>query len=948
MNFARIFLIHVFIVFPVLIKGQDPDSLHDIRKELIMSSNNITSIMYSYGSIGKPNTLGNIGDFMWNGLGYMYEFGPIIAAEVESKNGDTLQICSDSFVLPGQGDYSPEGEQKWGWLPSKGYSNPNSNSIANFLDPSSWPVNWENWFGKNGTDTSLANNEAFFVMDDFSNAEFNYFPFGSEDNRRGLGIKSEVRIYQFGSQFEDAILYEYTFTNESHKNLNEVYFGFWGDPHIGGPSNWSDDRVGAFTNEYNQYLNETIYLWDEDMTGDGGRRSGFLGFKLLETPDDMGLTALHADQFTSSDPNVPRNDPLVWQWFTEGINTENSPFREAGDNIVFFGTGPFNLEVGKSKAVKLVIFCSHDFEDLKKDAVYFSAHHYWPNMLSKLSTSQGNDDYKISLEGEYDNVNGDKSITWEYLGGDNSAKVYLECSPNLGRDWYYVGETAAIDEQIMWNTEDYNDGVNYILRLISYDPDQPENHYYTISNSRFTIDNPNVNAKPELQMITNLEGEVIMESPLKIEWNSEDADNSSLNVKLEYSRNFDSGFKLIDDREYANGDNYFDWDLTELPNWTNYYLRITATDGNSDTSLVFGSVEINVYDSLLSSSSLEHRSGNSTAYVGVQIADQSALKPDHYKISFDVDGIKKHINVDNITKQTRVLTDFPIIENLSTSMFDGIKLLIKDSEPNINSELTKFNREELASSFHVYFSEFSADYIGNPHIAIDNDWLVIFNDLDTNADGSWMYPADSILSPLTSTEAICPFKIFDVSNPSKPRPANYILEEFPPGNKKWDFSEQILLRRLTPDSETEVSYALKFSFTENALAGLGDTLFIKTYNPIDEEDQYYFTIDSSLISSVDNFSSTPDEFLLAQNYPNPFNPTTTIDYQVPKTAKENSKVKLVIYDILGREVKTLVNKSQRNGRYSVKFNAGNVSSGVYLYRLSVNNKVLSKKMILLR
>ena len=69
----------------------------------------------------------------------------------------------------------------------------------------------------------------------------------------------------------------------------------------------------------------------------------------------------------------------------------------------------------------------------------------------------------------------------------------------------------------------------------------------------------------------------------------------------------------------------------------------------------------------------------------------------------------------------------------------------------------------------------------------------------------------------------------------------------------------------------------------------------------------------------------PTEYTLYQNYPNPFNPTTTIKYDLPNT----SEVSLIIYDILGRKVKELVNTKQQAGRYEIQFNASNLASGVY-------------------
>jgi len=88
----------------------------------------------------------------------------------------------------------------------------------------------------------------------------------------------------------------------------------------------------------------------------------------------------------------------------------------------------------------------------------------------------------------------------------------------------------------------------------------------------------------------------------------------------------------------------------------------------------------------------------------------------------------------------------------------------------------------------------------------------------------------------------------------------------------------------------------------------------------------------------------PSSYNLFQNYPNPFNPSTKIKYTIP----EESFVKLAIYNMLGEEVATIVNATQKAGRYEVNFNAGELSSGVYVYRLEAGNFVSSKKLMLLK
>ncbi len=88
----------------------------------------------------------------------------------------------------------------------------------------------------------------------------------------------------------------------------------------------------------------------------------------------------------------------------------------------------------------------------------------------------------------------------------------------------------------------------------------------------------------------------------------------------------------------------------------------------------------------------------------------------------------------------------------------------------------------------------------------------------------------------------------------------------------------------------------------------------------------------------------PNEFRLEQNYPNPFNPSTRIDYQLPVS----SFVVLKVFDVLGRELESLINKYQNAGNYSVQFNGSNLSSGVYFYRLDAGTYHNIKKLLLLK
>jgi hypothetical protein len=105
-----------------------------------------------------------------------------------------------------------------------------------------------------------------------------------------------------------------------------------------------------------------------------------------------------------------------------------------------------------------------------------------------------------------------------------------------------------------------------------------------------------------------------------------------------------------------------------------------------------------------------------------------------------------------------------------------------------------------------------------------------------------------------------------------------------------------------------------------------------------------------LIADMDNIQPVsginsllkPEKYSLLQNYPNPFNPVTTIEYSIP----QGSNVSIKVYDMLGREVASLVNKYQETGTYVVEWNASALSSGVYLYTIKSGSFAETKKMIL--
>ena len=107
---------------------------------------------------------------------------------------------------------------------------------------------------------------------------------------------------------------------------------------------------------------------------------------------------------------------------------------------------------------------------------------------------------------------------------------------------------------------------------------------------------------------------------------------------------------------------------------------------------------------------------------------------------------------------------------------------------------------------------------------------------------------------------------------------------------------------------------------------------------------FYTSNNGGVVVSVEDDENLVQDYKLLQNYPNPFNPTTSIEYQVASS----EMVSLIVYDILGREVRTLVNEQKSPGNYSVTFDAPNLSSGIYFLRMTSQDFIDVKKIMLIK
>ena len=140
-----------------------------------------------------------------------------------------------------------------------------------------------------------------------------------------------------------------------------------------------------------------------------------------------------------------------------------------------------------------------------------------------------------------------------------------------------------------------------------------------------------------------------------------------------------------------------------------------------------------------------------------------------------------------------------------------------------------------------------------------------------------------------------------------------------------------------------------FNFAPSISIGVNEKIVATATDANGNTSEFSDPFTTSSVVNVEEINDIPSIFSLSQNYPNPFNPNTTIKYTIPMNVKrETSNVKLVIYDVLGKEVKTLLNQNNQPGNYEIRFDASELPSGVYYYTLKFGNFSETKKMILLK
>lgn len=913
-----------------------------LRKIGFLTGNNIGLSAYNDGAIsGFRQGVDIRGEWpLGSGENYIGDITPCLGLELPVKdyNGDGIMDSIHSVIIS-RGPRNNQGNERhptlgyfWGFNPVTAYVNENSNSFPISDDNSTWPANWNGvWPGLYNAGEIVAEKEAFFKMDDYWDDEFNeYFhPIESDSSITGHGIEVSVRLMQFNSlSLEDVFFRVYDITNNSDHNYEKVFLGNVTGTLMGGDGDSGDDMADLDDST------GIIYSWDADGIGNVGQKTAIMCEAFIETPsfNDIG----EFDSFWQGRSPDMSNDSLLWDRFTKP-NRYNyyPPIPQDGD--LLYSTKLFSLNSGETKRVVSVIAFDY-FKDKLENKV-FLAEAMWHN---QFNTTQLQNRIKLINFAENSEFSNAVPITWQssYAGG----KVDLYYSGDFGKTWNLIAKSLANKGSYGWDSQQSNveESAFGQIKIILED-----GYLLGYSTSNNFLLNKSGNGKPRLEILNEdaLYSKTLTEDSVELFIMVGDSEKENLKLNLYYKTSINGSYQFIEGLEYpfSNIAHLYNLNLLTIPNSEELFIKFELKDSENEFIYETSRISKRSEREAKTNEYITKVSGFSESSFNVYVVAESALLPEKYLITFDDASSFDDIfyNVEKISDGTPVLENELLQPNVESKVFNGIVFETDFVKTKVDTIKSKWNTN-VSKNFIFSMQPFvNPDRITDNGYGLPNDYKIVF--YDSIVDTSITDTLYKTLPPFRITIPTMPVN-FKIWNTTKNREVDFTA-----------FNSGVLSSNLSIWLHEENLANIKRTWRMNIylpepnmvpVGNGGDTLYLVTQKGFSVYDSL---IIENLVVGVKSEDNIPYEYSLSQNYPNPFNPSTTIQYSIPGNVKsELVNIKLVIFDILGREVVILVNKNQKAGNYEVNFDASNLSSGVYLYRLNSGSFTKSMKMLLLK
>jgi len=921
-------------------------------KSAVMNGNNIKTVFGNWGVIGQPTDNRPRGAWLKESNGYIGDNSFFLGIELPIKDynndgkPDTIHsVITCPITRPASvfdTDDKSGGGKPFSFMPVDGFFNPDKKSIAISNDPTTWPILWgNNWKGINGNNEIVADLESYFQMDDqnderFSSAIYNsykavYKPDTLNLERKGQGIRVDVRYLQYNHPlFNDIFFRVYDITNESSYDYQKVFFGYLNGTLIGLTGN---QNFNEYDDDYSiLYKKENVVIAGD--FGDNVSRNPFwsgpvgkTGEGFLES-DSNGLIASYL-YFTPAN-NIPiGSDEEMWKHFIPGsykspqsiVNDTVATMGHDGDYL--FGSKYFSLKSKNSKQ--------------KKRIVSAIAYGYSPNEIFqkiKLGRLLAKNNFNITATISHSSIpqfeivqslSGNMSIQWPSNNPTETVDIYF--SPDAGKNWQTVAEDIPNNGNYSWNTAQYGDCSFGKLRLFIKNASGVYSTY--LENKKYFSINNVGNGTPFIKILSDLKSvDTVKNGILSLRILVGDPDNKNLLANISYS--LGEGFTIAEQPSITSDtvEQNLQINLGKMPNSEKFRLKIDISDGNSIWSDSTDTFVKNTPRNGIANSNITSLSGTNQSKVKITVVDKSQTTAETYVISFvDTSHNKpKTLSVYNKTKNIPILSNVELLNKTESPVFAGLRLSIDD---DITKYDTSYWSRKDSISPNIYFRTVQIpDTNSNVVYGYPKpiDYQIIYGVKSRTID---LKPYLGYTTPKESIDVAI------VDKKSQER------IEFAYVAQSNNFADFYLVEKILEKKRLTWYINVHHNNPIQGLPKKGDTITITTKKGISIYDSLLI---KDVALAVPESNPLPRIYSLYQNYPNPFNPTTTIQYSIPVSAVVTIKV----FDILGREVKTLINDYKTPGIYSAELDASMLSSGIYFYKMTSAHFTEVKKMVLVR
>ncbi|MBI2619055.1 MAG: T9SS type A sorting domain-containing protein [Ignavibacteriales bacterium] len=435
---------------------------------------------------------------------------------------------------------------------------------------------------------------------------------------------------------------------------------------------------------------------------------------------------------------------------------------------------------------------------------------------------------------------------------------------------------------------------------------------------------------------------------LAVAWSSWKQDGSREGV---FGRILDStGRNLSFEIQLNEYTESFQWEPDLIATGANEILAVWSSWGQTGNNydVIGRRIAPPIPAGYLAAAASSHTGGRTTSRFVVHVIDSASLTGQTYELRFRADGITDtSLSIVNLTILDTVISEFKLNRGAGifyvTPVFDGVAVeVIPEFHLSLDTERSHFINQ---SGTNLIFQ------VGPPTAGVARlapiDAALIWGSLDTLTDGRYAAPLDTALGITGVRNVIVPFRAWNLMD--NERMDLLVVETGGIVNQRFDPGERIVF--LTPTSyriqtnNTHAQIATSLPGAPLLRPASGDTNIVLTRRPMTSEDRFVFTTSPSFFVDVPTVGTRSQiGFALLQNYPNPFNPTTTISLSIPAAGN----VRLIVYDILGRHVATLVDGWVDAGQHRVLFQAAGLSSGVYFSSMESAGLRIVRKMLLVR